>query len=254
MALSPSRVAFRHLTRKQAGGCGFSVYVPVPDAQKAFREAVEDARHERGHGGYSGTIAEKDGFTIRSRTPMSRSEANAFVARDEDRNDKWGPAYAVPVAASKVIGEKQYTVKVKAKNRDEAVRLATEAIKAKGRERAGTTVEVNIPYNGVKLLAAGGTPPVDTTALTATYFTVNDRGNFKDKKAAVLWIKAQLTGSDEYGRRPGTKYVIKQVKEVAVMVVSGEATKVPVFEVTGTRKQVQVGKTEGWLFYGIASC
>lgn len=32
------------------------------DANEAFRRIVEDARYMYGHGGYTGTIAEKDGF------------------------------------------------------------------------------------------------------------------------------------------------------------------------------------------------
>jgi hypothetical protein len=63
--------------------------------QQAFNEAVEEACHEHGHGGYTGSIAEKSSFV---RIPLPKDtkphvEANRLIDEDDDRiSDKWGPA------------------------------------------------------------------------------------------------------------------------------------------------------------------
>ncbi|MFI8909126.1 hypothetical protein CLM85_12835 [Streptomyces albidoflavus] len=84
------------------GAEGFVTYQAGTDAQKAFEGAVEDARYEYGNRGYTGTIAEKDDFTVVTTTPMPLNEANEYAGRlldaDDSRvSDKRGPAGAVPV-------------------------------------------------------------------------------------------------------------------------------------------------------------
>ncbi len=46
------------------GADEFSTVAFGKDANAAFRSATEEARYENGHGGYTGTIAEKHGFTL----------------------------------------------------------------------------------------------------------------------------------------------------------------------------------------------
>jgi hypothetical protein len=46
------------------GGCGFENVGKGRSASEVFNKLVEEARYESGHGGYSGTIAEKGDFTI----------------------------------------------------------------------------------------------------------------------------------------------------------------------------------------------
>ncbi|MBD3262054.1 MAG: hypothetical protein GF334_10390 [Candidatus Altiarchaeales archaeon] len=46
------------------GADTFFVRVKGKTARDAFREAVEDARHWSGHGGYTGTIAEKSDYVM----------------------------------------------------------------------------------------------------------------------------------------------------------------------------------------------
>lgn len=75
----PERVTARYL--KKAGGSEFSVYAVGTDAKSAFQKAVSEARYESGSGGYSGNIAEKDGFKLRSSDPMTRAQARAFMGR-----------------------------------------------------------------------------------------------------------------------------------------------------------------------------
>ena len=64
----------------------------------AFGAGREEAAYERGHGGYTGTIAEKDEFVIISdAVGMTRTMAEALaekLLRDGDNriDDKWGPA------------------------------------------------------------------------------------------------------------------------------------------------------------------
>ena len=74
----------------------------------AFDTAQEDARHEYGHGGYTGTIAEKSGYRL---LPVPDGEnPRVFITRwmDDDTppawfDDKWGPAACIKT------GEDEYT-------------------------------------------------------------------------------------------------------------------------------------------------
>lgn len=67
------------------------------NAQAAFNQARDQALHDHGHSGYSGTIAEKSEFTKIDRTVDSVEEAQELADKlmdDGDRriDDKWGPA------------------------------------------------------------------------------------------------------------------------------------------------------------------
>lgn len=71
-------------------------------AEEAFAHAREQAGWERGHGGYSGTVYEKDSFVMIEKKPLPLAEAYALAERliteyDPRINDKWGPAGCVPV-------------------------------------------------------------------------------------------------------------------------------------------------------------
>lgn len=73
------------------------------DAQEAFKVARDSARFENGHGGYTGTIAEKDAYVIiprRSALDYDRETAEMIAERllamdDRRISDKWGPAGAI---------------------------------------------------------------------------------------------------------------------------------------------------------------
>jgi len=45
------------------GACDFFTTAKGRTAEEAFRNAVSNAQYQCGHGGYTGTIAEKDSFT-----------------------------------------------------------------------------------------------------------------------------------------------------------------------------------------------
>ena len=91
-------------------------------ADDAFRAATEDARYEYGHGGYTGTIAEKseyrlftlpEGMTPRQviRLALSGAPTPEELAGHrelleqiaETADDKWGPAACLKT------GEEEYT-------------------------------------------------------------------------------------------------------------------------------------------------
>ncbi len=64
-------------------------------AQEAFSDARRSAQYEHGHGGYTGTIAEKTEFTM-IEVPLGEPAvrfADRLLADDDARiRDKWGPA------------------------------------------------------------------------------------------------------------------------------------------------------------------
>jgi hypothetical protein len=83
------------------GAQGFEVRIVGQTAAQAFRLAVDSARYEHGHGGYTGTIAEKHSFVVVS-PPVTMPAARALVRAMEDADDpryldKWGPACCVPL-------------------------------------------------------------------------------------------------------------------------------------------------------------
>ncbi|MFF4933416.1 hypothetical protein ACFY2H_31675 [Streptomyces griseofuscus] len=72
------------------------------DVENAFLGAKEEAAWEFGHGGYTGTIAEKSDFVLVADSPMSPAAAEQYAQHllesdDERIRDKWGPAGAIPV-------------------------------------------------------------------------------------------------------------------------------------------------------------
>ena len=92
------------------GANQFNVRTVVPKTrslQDAFIDARSDAQHESGHGGYTGTLAEKSDVVL---LHTAKSEANAsrlvsaysgssppvLCQAELDRvDDKWGPAGAI---------------------------------------------------------------------------------------------------------------------------------------------------------------
>lgn len=73
------------------GALNFCVKIKGDTAEEAFFAAVDEAAYESGHGGYTGTIAEKSGFTIIPHDPEKsiREQVDDLI----DDNDKWGPAF-----------------------------------------------------------------------------------------------------------------------------------------------------------------
>lgn len=85
------------------GACGFVTWANGVTADAAFDTAVREARFENGHGGYTGTVAEKSSFTILDRRVRSLRGAREYAdsllrvePMDPRISSKWGPAGAVP--------------------------------------------------------------------------------------------------------------------------------------------------------------
>lgn len=63
---------------------------PESEIPEAFNRIVKDRRFDSGHGGYTGTFAEKHNI-VRHRAAPFKTEAEAYESICET-NDKWGPA------------------------------------------------------------------------------------------------------------------------------------------------------------------
>ena len=87
------------------GACSFSCMAEGSDAKEAFGKAVEDAQYENGHGGYTGTIAEKGSFVmITCDDPNPHAFADKLVDQGDPRiDDKWGPAGCISLGDGKYL-------------------------------------------------------------------------------------------------------------------------------------------------------
>ena len=80
------------------GADEFYVKQSAKTADAAFSILVEKAQHEDGHGGYTGTIAEKSDFRMVEPLAGETPRACAQRCADDDRHwsgDKWGPAACI---------------------------------------------------------------------------------------------------------------------------------------------------------------
>lgn len=87
----------------------FSVVAEGNSAREAFRSAVEEAAYESGHGGYTGTIAEKSDFKI---FDVSAEFLEDLKSGEQSRyehkywkqvEDKWGPAGCFALGDNKYL-------------------------------------------------------------------------------------------------------------------------------------------------------
>jgi hypothetical protein len=84
------------------GACTFSTVAKGKTAKEAFRAAIEQAQYDHGHGGYSGTIAEKRSFVVL--TVPKGQDAVEYALSDAALalvDDKWGPAGCVALGNDK---------------------------------------------------------------------------------------------------------------------------------------------------------
>jgi len=76
------------------------------DARNAFIGAVREAQYESGHGGYTGTIAEKHDFTVIPLPEGRKPYEYAMELIDESDcriDDKWGPAGCLKLEDGKYL-------------------------------------------------------------------------------------------------------------------------------------------------------
>lgn len=246
------RVAERF--RKQAGGQDFSVFVRIPDVAKAFRKAVDDARHEHGHGGYTGTIAEKSDYVVRSRAPMSLEAARDFAEKDDRAWDsKWGPAHAVPVGEAKKGRPKTITVDVE---HDDQWGVPAKAEAAARLEAAklfpGKTVTVKY-IKSERGRALKPKPKKYPANFDEVYWWERSKGRpsgktYKTRKDAIDAFQAQVPEVFINGEI----WTLHEKHVVASLQISGglSSTWRATVEVT---PEESVGDIQGWYFYGLAS-
>jgi hypothetical protein len=81
------------------GACDFYVKAKGKNIQEAFNKAVEDAAWEYGHGGYTGSIAEKSSYVLIPYTGKDPERHAERLMRERDKrvDDKWGPAGAIKI-------------------------------------------------------------------------------------------------------------------------------------------------------------
>jgi hypothetical protein len=127
------------------GACDFTAYATGKTVGEAFDKARRDAQYEYGHGGYTGSIAEKDGYieipvpkgTTAERLVAKAAEASWAWESGEDykptakeraaikyltdklgqrtyerfmeaaHGDKWGPAAALQIAGAAAVKLKE---------------------------------------------------------------------------------------------------------------------------------------------------
>lgn len=82
------------------GSYDFTASAHGTDVESAFHNAVDNARHEYGNRGYTGTVAEKDEYVVIESKPLgwpaARELVNKLMSDNDARiSDKWGPAGAV---------------------------------------------------------------------------------------------------------------------------------------------------------------
>jgi hypothetical protein len=252
MSAIASRVVDRF--RKQAGASEFGVLVKIPDANKAFREAVDRARHEHGHGGYSGSIGEKSDFTIRTRTPMSLDAAHDYAEKDSRAwDDKWGPAYAVPIGEVTKGKPKTITVDVEADDEWGARDKATAAAKleaAKLFPGKGVTVKYLKADRGRALKPKTKKHPANFDEVYWWESTKTRSGGkpYKSRKEAVEAFQAMPPELF----RDGDVWTLHEKHVVVSLQVSGglSSTWRATVEVT---PEESAGQIIGWYFYGLAS-
>jgi hypothetical protein len=70
------------------GACEFEVYSTGETVHQAYLDAVGNARHEWGHGGYTGTIAEKNGFKVFDIGHMDIADFQRIIGQCIDPENK----------------------------------------------------------------------------------------------------------------------------------------------------------------------
>jgi hypothetical protein len=92
--------------KEDMGASTFTTISRGQSAREAFDAAREEARHAYGHGGYTGTIAEKRSFVVIQIAEGAdpREHANALLDDDDRRiADKWGPAGCIALGGGEYL-------------------------------------------------------------------------------------------------------------------------------------------------------
>ncbi len=83
------------------GAYDFTQTAKGRNAAEAFSNAVTEAAYEHGHGGYTGTCAEKREFLMVMR--RAEESVDECVYRLTESNDKWGPAFCLDLGGGEFL-------------------------------------------------------------------------------------------------------------------------------------------------------
>jgi len=247
------------------GACQFEAWVQGIDIKDAFDTEVQQARYECGSGGYTGTIAEKDHFTILTNEILSVSEAEALMRKhfSDDNSpvcDKWGPCGAIPYGKSNA-GTIEKKLKFRVDGRPSPTDIMREVDKKFTSVVNTTTTTLKTKYKTV----------ISTTEGDASvkYFVQSNgraiSGLYESQAGARAFMKSVLEEEARTGEPPKGVYNLGQEYRVVGRRVRGasdeglvvginEPIHTDVEVVVQIAKETKVPPTqEGWLFFGWAS-
>lgn len=255
-----------------AGATTFYNYGKGNNARKIFNDLVQDARYDHGNQGYTGTIAEKDGFKIVS-DPVTQQKANEIADDKIDRNDKWGPAFAIPIVGAskpKVVKINKTVFATKPRNAVEALK---EELRLKYRSKGFEVSFTNLGDRNVELsrsvalslkkVPTGFPKPKIIYKIRKQGFAWLGSGyghNFNNVKDAREFLKQHVANKDV---EVGSVYEINAVLE---SVQHSTGTPVESYEVSSRSKkgnkyliqgEIEIAKPStkvvGYYFFGWAS-
>lgn len=256
------------------------------DVAEAFHAALRDAAFEYGHGGYTGTIAEKDSYTVIDRTIRTWEDTRRFAdtLMDDDRvSDKWGPAGALPIYYATEVTPAVRRVEIHrqsitsrqvcdpAQFEGEVQEFLTHTL---ARHAHPGEVIANIRPSAVpevqwKVSASTGT----AGAKALTRYVVGGSGThetwasgFTSQAEARAWAVENITSSPYYS---GTRYgagersftieaITRRDSNEPLVTVTRTARKAiwtvdVTFETPAVMDEATPSKPQGWLFFGWAS-
>lgn len=259
-------------------------YENEADLQKAFSYAVQASGWENGHGGYSGSLAEKGDVVLISNAPRSKEDAYTLAqelidARDPRIDDKWGPAGAIGYGTIEYGPKTTRTVRVTVTVtgphdlESEAVRkavLATVKVKTDEKVTSITGHGLSGRIAGKDLPEPKRTYKVKATAPKAKtvtkYIVIGSKGHgawetgFSTQAEARAWaVKAienprgwDASRDAEYEivtvtRRETGEPLVKVTRELVKTVHTVDV------EITHAKTLTKAPKNEHWLFFGWAS-
>jgi hypothetical protein len=225
------------------------------DARKVFQRKAAELRRMHGNDAYAGHMGLKDDFKMHTTRVLTKNEAYRMAESAIDNYSKWGPAGAIAFGKEKVVASNEFEVTVKARDEREAKKLVEDKVR-KARKRQG--VEIEVKFSEVKQTApAGKRKLTKTKSDTGGYFTWRtSRGARHHKEYPTLREATQaLTAylSDPNNRRAaaGEEHILYKTQDLGSISYQ-ESSKLPTYTVKGVRKQIKVGKVEGYLFFGLA--
>ena len=229
------------------GASTFEHYVSETDPHKAFKEAVKEASYEHGHGGYTGTIAEKHEFTIIQNKPLPFDAANALVEQLISNDDPRTVNITIknPTPHEHLFSSqyrKLAAEKLKLKPNEEILDVTVVKEEAKyAREVKRTQGEMVTRYyvQSKRSYGPSGNREGHTTLAAARaemekLLAVEPRGSEPGVQLEIIGITKRADGSPLV---TGERKRVKETIELRVEIASIEASQ----------------DVDGWLFFGWAS-